>query len=105
MALVKQGLGVTIIDEFVAQDSGLVVKPLKENIEFDVSFVYSRFEPVSESAHRMMHVLLSQAISVGWHIEGFVNLARHHSNFQSMTGSPLRDIHQHLGAIHPQHTD
>ncbi len=33
MALVKQGLGVTIIDEFVAQDSGLVVKPLKENID------------------------------------------------------------------------
>ncbi|VVN71010.1 LysR substrate-binding domain-containing protein [Pseudomonas fluorescens] len=71
VALVKQGLGVTIIDEFVAQDSGLVVKPLKENIEFDVSFVYSRFEPVSESAQRMMHVLLSQAISFGRHIEGF----------------------------------
>ena len=41
----------------------------------------------------------------GFFIYVQVNLAWRHSNFQSMTGSLLRDIHQHLGAIHPQHTD
>lgn len=69
-ALVKQGMGVTIIDEFVAGDSGLVVKPLVEEIEFDISFVYSRFEPLPPSALRLMQVLLDQAKRRGRHIEG-----------------------------------
>jgi DNA-binding transcriptional LysR family regulator len=69
-ALVKQGMGVTIIDEFVAAESGLVVKPLVEEIEFDISFVYSKFEPLPESARRLMAVLLEQAKRRGRHIEG-----------------------------------
>lgn len=69
-ALVKQGMGVTIIDEFVAAESGLVVRPLVEAIEFDISFVYSKFEPLPESALRLMTVLLDQAKRRGRHIEG-----------------------------------
>jgi DNA-binding transcriptional LysR family regulator len=69
-ALVKQGMGVTIIDEFVAAESGLVVKPLVEEIEFDISFVYSKFEPLPESARRLMTVLVEQAKRRGRHIEG-----------------------------------
>jgi DNA-binding transcriptional LysR family regulator len=69
--LVRQGVGVTILDEFVAQDSGLIVKPLKESIGFDISFVYSKFEPLPESARRMMQVLLSQAKSRGRYIDSF----------------------------------
>lgn len=69
-ALVKQGMGVTIIDEFVAAESGLVVKPLVEEIEFDISFVYSKFEPLPESARRLMGVLLEQAKRRGRHIDG-----------------------------------
>jgi len=69
-ALVKQGMGVTIIDEFVAAESGLVVKPLVEEIEFDISFVYSKFEPLPESARRLMSVLVEQAKRRGRYIEG-----------------------------------
>ena len=69
-ALVKQGMGVTIIDEFVAAESGLVVKPLVEEIEFDISFVYSKFEPLPESARRLMTVLVEQAKRRGRYIEG-----------------------------------
>ena len=69
-ALVKQGMGVTIIDEFVAAESGLVVKPLEEEIEFDISFVYSKFEPLPESARRLMAVLVEQAKRRGRYIEG-----------------------------------
>jgi DNA-binding transcriptional LysR family regulator len=71
VALVKQGLGISIIDEFVAQDSGLVVRPLKEEICFELSFVYSKFEALPESALRMMQVLLEQAERLGRRIEGF----------------------------------
>lgn len=71
VALVKQGMGVTIIDEFVAQDSGLVVKPLASEIGFDISFVYSRFDPLPEAARRMMQVLLDQARGLGREIAGF----------------------------------
>lgn len=71
VALVKQGLGISIIDEFVAQDSGLVVRPLKEEICFELSFVYSKFEALPESALRMMQVLLDQAERLGRRIEGF----------------------------------
>jgi DNA-binding transcriptional LysR family regulator len=71
VALVKQGLGISIIDEFVAQDSGLVVRPLQEEICFELSFVYSKFEALPESALRMMQVLLEQAERLGRRIEGF----------------------------------
>ncbi|MGC1333108.1 LysR substrate-binding domain-containing protein, partial [Pseudomonas sp.] len=71
VALVKQGMGVTIIDEFVAQDSRLVVKPLASEIGFDISFVYSRFDPLPEAARRMMQVLLDQARALGREIPGF----------------------------------
>lgn len=70
VALVKQGMGISLIDEFVASESGLVVKPLLEPIEFDISFVYSRFEPLPESALRLMRVLLDQARQRGRAIEG-----------------------------------
>ncbi|WP_213881775.1 LysR family transcriptional regulator [Pseudomonas sp. dw_358] len=71
VALVKQGMGMTIIDEFVAQDSALVVVPLEEAIEFDVSFVYSRFEPLSAAALRLLGVLHEQAVKLGRNIPGF----------------------------------
>ena len=69
VALVKQGMGVTIIDEFVAQDSGLVAIPLEEEIGFDISFIYSRFDALPEAAVRMMQVLQEQARAVGRAIE------------------------------------
>ncbi len=55
-------MGLTIIDEFVDQDSGLIVVPLVEATHFDISFVYSRFEPLGESA---MQVLYQQAVKLG----------------------------------------
>lgn len=64
-ALVKQGMGVAIIDEFVAQDSGLVAIALREEIAFDISFIYSKFEALPEAALRMMQVLLRQAQAQG----------------------------------------
>jgi DNA-binding transcriptional LysR family regulator len=70
VALVKQGMGLTIIDEFVAQDSGLIVVPLVEAIHFDISFVYSRFEPLGESATQLMQVLYHQAVKLGRLIPG-----------------------------------
>ncbi|WP_264313592.1 LysR family transcriptional regulator [Pseudomonas putida] len=71
VALVKQGMGITLIDEFVAQDSGLAVVPLAEEIHFDISFVYSRFEPPSHSALHLMQVLHAQALKLGRGIAGF----------------------------------
>lgn len=71
VALVKQGMGLTIIDEFVAQDSGLKVVPLVEPIHFDISFVYSRFEPLSEPSMQLMQVLYRQAAKLGRLIPGF----------------------------------
>jgi len=71
VALVRQGMGLAIIDEFVAQDSGLPVVPLLEAIHFDISFVYSRFEPLSESAMQLMQVLHRQAVKPGRVIPGF----------------------------------
>ncbi|MFJ4430825.1 LysR family transcriptional regulator [Pseudomonas sp. NPDC089395] len=70
VALVKQGMGITLIDEFVAQDSGLAVVPLAQDIHFDISFVYSRFEPPSQAALQLMRVLQAQAHKLGRSIEG-----------------------------------
>ncbi|BBH46312.1 LysR family transcriptional regulator [Pseudomonas sp. KU43P] len=70
VALVKQGMGITLIDEFVAQDSGLAVVPLAEDIHFDISFVYSRFEPPSQAALQLMRVLQEQALRLGRSIDG-----------------------------------
>lgn len=85
VALVKQGMGLTIIDEFVAQDSGLIVVPLVEAIHFDISFVYSRFEPLGESATQLMHVLYRQAAKLGRLIPGCelpnVDRYRHHPEY------------------------
>ncbi|MFT0518598.1 LysR family transcriptional regulator [Pseudomonas faucium] len=69
VALVKQGMGITLIDEFVAQDSGLAVVPLAEDIHFDISFVHSRFEPPSQAALQLMRVLQAQALKLGRRIE------------------------------------
>lgn len=71
VALVKQGMGISVIDEFVAQDSGLHVVPLADEIHFDISFVYSRFEPPSQSALHLMRVLHGQALKLGRGIDGF----------------------------------
>ncbi|NIE77890.1 LysR family transcriptional regulator [Pantoea sp. Tr-811] len=65
VALVKQGMGISVIDEFVAQDSGLAVVPLADEITFDISFVYSRFEPPSQAALHLMQVLRGQAQRLG----------------------------------------
>lgn len=65
VALVKQGMGISVIDEFVAQDSGLAVVPLADEIHFDISFVYSRFEPPSHAALQLMRVLQGQAQKLG----------------------------------------
>ncbi|MPT01967.1 MAG: LysR family transcriptional regulator [Pseudomonas sp.] len=71
VALVKQGMGMTLIDEFVAQDSGLEVVPLAEDIHFDISFVYSRFEPPSQASLHLMRVLHAQALKLDRAITGF----------------------------------
>ncbi|CAM3833748.1 Octopine catabolism/uptake operon regulatory protein OccR [Pseudomonas reidholzensis] len=71
VALVKQGMGITIIDEFVAQGSGLAVVPLAEEIHFDISFVYSRFEPPSQASLQLMRVLHAHAVKLGREIAGF----------------------------------
>ncbi|MNM86565.1 LysR substrate binding domain protein [compost metagenome] len=71
MALVKQGMGITLIDEFVAQDSGLAVVRLADEIHFDISFVHSRFEPPSQAALHLMRVLHGQALKLGRQIPGF----------------------------------
>ena len=65
VALVRQGMGISIIDEFVAQDSGLAVVPLADEIHFDISFVHSRFEPPSHAALHLMKVLQGQAQKLG----------------------------------------
>ena len=65
VALVKQGMGISVIDEFVAQDSGLAVVPLADEIHFDISFVHSRFEPPSHAALHLMRVLQGQAQKLG----------------------------------------
>ena len=57
-------------DQFVAQDSGLIVVPLVEAIHFDISFVYSRFKPLGESATQLMQVLYRQAVKPGRLIPG-----------------------------------
>lgn len=69
VALVKQGMGMTIIDEFVAQDSGLKTVPLSDEISFDISFVYSRFEPPAQATLQLMRILLAQAMQLGRAIE------------------------------------
>ncbi|HDS1737949.1 LysR family transcriptional regulator [Pseudomonas sp. BP8] len=71
VALVKQGMGISIIDEFVAQGSGLKVVPLAEEIHFDISFVYSRFEPPSQASLHLMRVLHAHAVKLGREIAGF----------------------------------
>lgn len=71
VALVKQGMGITLIDEFVAQDSGLAVVRLADEIHFDISFVHSRFEPPSQAALHLMRVLHGQALKLGRQIPGF----------------------------------
>ena len=71
VALVKQGMGITLIDEFVAQDSGLAVVPLAEEIHFDISFVYSRFEPPSQAMLHLMRVLHARALKLGRGIAGY----------------------------------
>ncbi|MCX2888594.1 MULTISPECIES: LysR substrate-binding domain-containing protein [unclassified Pseudomonas] len=65
VALVRQGMGISVIDEFVAQDSGLAVVPLADEIHFDISFVHSRFEPPSHAALHLMRVLQGQAQKLG----------------------------------------
>lgn len=54
----------------MAQDSGLIVVPLVEAIHFDIGFVYSRFEPLGESATQLMQVLYRQAVKLGRLIPG-----------------------------------
>ncbi|WP_437881524.1 LysR family transcriptional regulator [Pseudomonas sp. LRF_L74] len=70
VALVKQGMGLSIIDEFVAEESGLCVVPLADDITFDICFVHSRFEALSAPALHMMHVLFDKARRLGRLIEG-----------------------------------
>ena len=47
------------------RDSGLAVVPLADEIHFDISFVYSRFEPPSHAAMHLMRVLQGQAQKLG----------------------------------------
>jgi len=47
------------------------VVPLAEEIHFDISFVYSRFEPPSQAALHLMRVLYAQAQKLGRGIAGF----------------------------------
>ncbi|WP_256672625.1 LysR family transcriptional regulator [Pseudomonas sp. v388] len=70
VALVRQGLGIAVIDEFVAQDCGLAVVRLAQPIEFEISFVYSRFEPLSEASLHLMKILLERAASLNRLIKG-----------------------------------
>ncbi|MGF6768042.1 DNA-binding transcriptional LysR family regulator [Paraburkholderia sp. GAS199] len=65
IALVKRGLGIAIVDEFSAQDSGLLVRPLAEEISLTACFVHSRFMQPSIAAMRFMEVVREQARKMG----------------------------------------
>jgi DNA-binding transcriptional LysR family regulator len=61
LSLVEGGLGVTIVDNFAATGSRLIVRPLRENIEFTAHFVYSRFAPPSRNASLFMQSVYRRA--------------------------------------------
>ena len=61
LSLVEGGLGVTIVDNFAATGSPLIIRPLRENIEFTAHFVYSRFAPPSRNASLFMQAVYTRA--------------------------------------------
>ena len=61
LALVEGGLGVTIVDNFAATGSPLIIRPLRETIEFTAHFVYSRFAPPSRNASLFMQAVYRRA--------------------------------------------
>jgi DNA-binding transcriptional LysR family regulator len=61
LALVEEGLGVTIVDNFATTGSSLVIRPLRENIELTANFVYSRFAPPSRNASLFMQAVYKRA--------------------------------------------
>ncbi|MFM0482881.1 LysR family transcriptional regulator [Paraburkholderia strydomiana] len=70
LALVKGGLGLAIVDEFAADDHGLVIRPLIEELELVATFVYSKFSPPSRNTTLLMHAVYKQAQRLSRHIAG-----------------------------------
>ncbi|WP_109480474.1 LysR substrate-binding domain-containing protein [Paraburkholderia sp. C35] len=61
LALVRGGLGLTIVDEFAARDIDCTVRPLVEALEMVATFVYSKFSPPSLSASLLMEAVRRRA--------------------------------------------
>ena len=68
MALVRGGLGLTIVDEFGADAQGCVVRPLIEELELVSTFVYSKFSPPSRNTALLMQAVYKQAQRMNRHI-------------------------------------
>ena len=70
LALVKGGLGLTIVDEFAAEGQGLIVRPLIEELELVSTFVYSKFSPPSRNTTLLIQAVYRQAQRINRHIPG-----------------------------------
>lgn len=65
LELVRQGMGIAIVDEFAATNCGLTIKPMREPIELEVSFVFSKFVSPAVNTREFMGALLRQAERMG----------------------------------------
>lgn len=70
LALVKGGLGLTIVDEFAAEGQGFIIRPLIEELELVSTFVYSKFAPPSRNTTLLIQAVYSQAQRINRHIPG-----------------------------------
>jgi DNA-binding transcriptional LysR family regulator len=68
LALVKGGLGLTIVDEFAAEGQDCVIRPLIEELELVSTFVYSKFSPPSRNTALLMQAVYRQAQRMNRHI-------------------------------------
>ena len=65
LALVRDGLGLAIVDEFAAGTGDCVVKPLVEDLDMTATFVYSKFSPPPRSAVLLMEAVYRRAEKLG----------------------------------------
>jgi DNA-binding transcriptional LysR family regulator len=61
LALVRGGLGLSIVDEFAAHGQDLIIRPLVEELELVSTFVYSKFAPPSHNTVLLMQAICRQA--------------------------------------------
>jgi DNA-binding transcriptional LysR family regulator len=65
LALVRDGLGLAIVDEFAAGTGDCVVKPLVEDLDMTATFVYSKFSPPPRGAVLLMEAVYRRAEKLG----------------------------------------